>query len=359
MTSSGAYTKQKMNPDSHPRIIISRTDNIGDVVLALPMAGAIKKAIPGVYIMFLGKPYTRDVIKMSQNVDEFVDWEEIKSQNKKEQILSFKKLKADYIVHAFPVKQIARLAKISGIPKRIGATGRFYHWYTCNKLIALTRRRSNLHEAQLNLKLLKPFGITETYSLKEIIGNYQFEAPDVLPGEFRKLIDKEKFNLVLHPKSKGSAREWGMENYSGLISILPPESFKIFISGTKDDSEIIQKEIVSRHPSVTDLSGKLSITEFISFIAAADGMVACSTGPLHIAAALNKFAIGIYPPIKPMHPGRWAPLGNHASYLVSENKCSKCRKSLHCECIENITPEMVKQRLLEALKSGKQVVDII
>lgn len=67
----------------------------------------------------------------------------------------------------------------------------------------------------------------------------------------------------------------------------------------------------------------MNLKQFISFIAAADGLIAASTGPLHIAAALGKVALGIYPPIKPMHPpGRWAPLGKNASYLVLEKKAA-------------------------------------
>jgi len=49
--------------------------------------------------------------------------------------------------------------------------------------------------------------------------------------------------------------------------------------------------------------------EFVSFIAHADGMIAASTGPLHIAAAMNKIALGIYAPMRPIFPTRWAPLG--------------------------------------------------
>jgi len=50
--------------------------------------------------------------------------------------------------------------------------------------------------------------------------------------------------------------------------------------------------------------------------------------------------------IKPMHPGRWAPLGKNADYFVADKECSKCKKSVHCECMENIQPESVKNKLL-------------
>lgn len=359
MKSSGHYTKRKKINKRNPRIIISRTDNIGDVILALPMAGAIKKAIPGAYILFLGKSYTKDIVEMSENIDEFVDWEEIKNLDTHAQIKSFKNLNADYIVHALAVKQIAILAKKAGIRKRIGTSGRIYHLKYCNKIIFFTRRRSKLHESQLNLKLLRAFGIKRPFALQDIIQHYGIVPPNSLPDKYRDMIDNTKFNLILHPKSKGSAREWEINNYTELISLLPKDKFKIFVTGTESETEIIQSGIINKHPEVINLSGKLSLLELISFIANADGLVACSTGPLHIAAALGKFAIGIFPPIRPMHPGRWAPVGTNAIYLVVNKKCNKCRGNKPCECIQSITPEMVKNKLMELFKPDSAFVDII
>ncbi|MDR0603875.1 MAG: hypothetical protein LBG80_06185 [Bacteroidales bacterium] len=89
------------------------------------------------------------------------------------------------------------------------------------------------------------------------------------------------------------------------------------------------------------MSGKLSLQELICLINAADALVACSTGPLHIAAALNKLTIGIYSPIRPMHPGRWAPLGKNVHVLALDKKCNICRKTLDCQCIRSITPQQV------------------
>lgn len=59
------------------KIIISRTDNIGDVVLTLPMAGTFKSKFPGSKIYFIGKTYTAPVIISSQFVDEFIDRETV------------------------------------------------------------------------------------------------------------------------------------------------------------------------------------------------------------------------------------------------------------------------------------------
>ena len=77
---------------SNPVIIISRTDSIGDVVLTLPMAGIIKQHLPQSRIVFLGRNYTKDVIALSEHVDEFVSYDDVLKLNSSEQIETFKKL---------------------------------------------------------------------------------------------------------------------------------------------------------------------------------------------------------------------------------------------------------------------------
>jgi ADP-heptose:LPS heptosyltransferase len=202
-----------------------------------------------------------------------------------------------------------------------------------------------LHEAQLNLALLSGLGINKGFPVEEIPDFYGLTRVLPLHDKHRALLDDEKCNLILHPLSFGSAREWGLDNFKKLASLLPAEKFRIFITGTEKEGEIIRESGIFNLPHITDLSGKFSLAELISFIAAADALVAASTGPLHIAAALGKHAIGIYPPIRPMHPGRWAPLGENADFLVTEKDCNDCRKGDSCLCMKAIKPETVASLL--------------
>jgi ADP-heptose:LPS heptosyltransferase len=334
------------------KIILSRTDSIGDVVLTLPMAGVLKKYLPGCHIIFLGKSYTKPVIEACENIDQFLDWDEFQMPDARCRI---EDLNADIIVHVFPDRTICKLAKKAGIPLRIATSHRWFTPLYCNELLHFSRVNSDLHEAQLNLKMLEPLGIKTEFSLTEIpeyygltklasvkaIGN---NNPSSLIRNPSSVI---RHSLILHPKSKGSAREWGLENFSGLIELLPKEKFKIFITGTMEDGLLMKGFLEKNKEKVTDLTGKLSLSELISFIAASDGMVAASTGPLHIAAALGKHVIGLYAPMKPIYPRRWAPLGKNADYLVFDKEgCTDCKRIADCTCIRNIKPEEVAGKLV-------------
>lgn len=323
------------------KILLSRTDSIGDVILTLPMAGVLKHNYPNCEIFFLGRKYTKDVVLCCSSVNHFLDWDEIQKDD--DPLRFFKQEKFDAIVHVFPNKSIAQLAKQAKIPLRIGTNRRYFNLIYCNKLVNLSRKNSHLHESQLNLKLLTKLNISYSFSLKELGEFLNFNRLPALGENFISLIDPKKFNLILHPKSKGSAREWSAENYIELCNNLPPEKFKVFVSGTKEEESEINEKILSHCQNAISVVGKFKLSEFISFIDACDGLVACSTGPLHIAGALGKRAIGLYPPIKNMTPSRWAALGPRAINLTgpSKNGCSVkiCNKNKKCDCLNLIKPK--------------------
>lgn len=309
-------------------------------MLTLPMAGWIKKKYPACKIYFLGSAYTKEIIALSEYVDEFIDYTELKKRSQTDQIGFLKSLKVDAIVHVFPVKEIAQLAKQAAISLRVGTTSRIYHWFTCNKRVALSRKNSDLHEAQLNIQLLGFLNMETNVSLKDISEMYGFTKIPNASENMLRLIDKTKFNLILHPKSRGNGMEWGLKNFDALIKLLPEEKYKIFLSGTEEEGKLI-KDLIQGNPSVTDLTGKFALKEFIAFINCCDGLVASGTGPLHLASALGKRTVGLFPSRRPIHPGRWKPIGINASYLVFDANCEKCRKGENCDCISRIDPKQV------------------
>lgn len=290
-------------------ILISRTDNLGDVMLTLPVCGALKQKFPHLKIGFIGKAYTRALANACAHIDFFIDKADLTQH--KTQLSDYK---ATTIVFIFPDKEIARLAARANIPVRIGTSHRWFHWLYGNKLLHFSRKESPLHEAQLNMKLLAPLGITEDISLQEIPSLYGFTARETpLPVTL-----SVKKIIIIHPKSKGSAKEWKLAYYFELIKKLNPNEYSVWVTGTSAEGEKIKKEMPHffENGLATDLTGKLSLEQLIYFISKAHTLIACSTGPMHIAAALGINAIGIYPPMRPLHPGRWAPLGAKAKVFL-------------------------------------------
>ena len=336
-----------MSPETRPTFLVSRTDAIGDVVLTLPVAGRLKQQFPGCRVVLIGRTYTAPVAAACPWVDDFLNLDELLQLPESAQLTTLRAYAAAAIVHVFPNKALARLAQKARIPVRIGTRNRWLHWLTCNRLVALSRRHSPLHEAQLNLQLLAPLGLTRNLPLTEVAALVRLRAVESLPLPLQVLVETRRpgqLNVILHPRSRGSAREWGLDNFGHLARLLHQAGHRVFVTGTAAEGEELTTWL---HQHVgflaADLTGQLSLPQFLAFIAAADGLVAGSTGPLHLAAALGRHALGLYPPIRPMHPGRWRPLGPHAEFLVFDKPaCADCRiRPMACACIRAIEPRAV------------------
>lgn len=328
------------------RVIISRVDNIGDVVLTIPIAGFIKQHFPQAQIWFIGKKYTKAVIESSENIDNFIDFDYLSSVSKTKAVKLLRNIKADTIIHVFPNSKLSYLSFRAGIPNRIGTSRRWHHKLFLNKTLNISRRKSELHEAQLNLLLLQNaipnFQLPE---LSEIPEFYNYQNINPIPERLVHVIEKNRLNVILHPKSKGSAREWGLDNFSQLIRKADLNKYHFIICGTKEEAAQMEGFLNFFSKTTTNLTGQLNLSEYISLINSCDALIAASTGPLHIAAACGIRAIGIYAPMKPIYPTRWAPLGKKATFLVKDATCNDCKKNENCHCIRSISPEMVLEKL--------------
>ena len=281
-------------------LAIARTDSIGDVIVTLPLCGFIKKHSPNTRIVFIGRSYTQAIVEACPYVDEFLNFDKHAESN----------LNVDACVFAFPDGEVMKWVKAQGVKKRIATGSRIASWKFSNNRVFFSRKNSDLHESQLNFYLLRPFGVEDIPSLEEIrlwhVLKPQVESPIQL--------EPNKRSVVFHMLSKGSALNWSLHQYQELASLLPPADFNIYITGTEEEGVRIRKDF--RFDShIIDLSGKLSLPQLIAFISSCETLLAASTGPLHIASAVGIRAIGLYPSKRPMHPGRWMPLGAKATHL--------------------------------------------
>lgn len=323
-------------------ILISRTDSIGDVVLTLPLCAKLKQLFPEAKLSFLGKTYTKAIIESYTAVDNFIDWSALETKSDTEIIEYFKLEKFDTVIHVFPNKRIGKLLKSAGVKNRIGTSHRLHHWLTCNIRPNFTRKKADLHEAQLNFKLAQPLGIQSVPTHEELIASTQFFKPQKtkLPTELQAFLKKDGKTVILHPKSQGSAIEWPIDKYIQLAEKLVQKGDKVIFTGTEKEGAQFREKI-AKSDNIFDSTGLLSLEQLITLIGAADALVACSTGPLHIAAFSGIKAIGFFSPRRPIHPGRWQPIGEKATFLVFDSNCLQCAKGEHCHCIEKISINQV------------------
>ncbi len=332
--------------------LICRTDNIGDVVLTLPITAYLKQHYPEIKISFLCRSYAASIVKACGSVDHVITLESLVNP-----VGFFRASGIDTIIFAQPHKALAIAAHKAAIPNRIGNTHRnFFHWLHCNYRVRFHKAKSDYHEAQLNFEFLRPFGINIVPARSEIPNLYEFKIP--ADPVVQQSLAEHRFNVILHPKSNGHGREWPIEHYIALAQMLSEEkNIHLWITGSVAEGQWIAENAAQLFalPNVSNVCGKFTLDQLTAFIQGVDGLVASGTGPLHISAAIGQRTLGLFPPTPSMHPGRWAPLGKRAQVLCQSVSCKGCKdiKTATCDCMRNITPESAVAIILEWLNQTK------
>jgi heptosyltransferase-3 len=308
------------------RIAIARTDSIGDVMVTLPLCGYIKKKSPQTHVIFIGRSYTQAIAEACSYIDEFINFD-LKDQFT---------LNADAVVFAYPDKHVMQWVKTQPVPIRIATARRVQSWLYANNRIWFSRKNSDLHESQLNFHLLKPFGVNTIPTMKELVELQTLNTKTNNPIS----IDPNKHSVIFHMLSKGSAKNWPMSQFAKLAELLEKHNCHIYLTGTEQEGNKIKSEFPLNN-NITDLTGTLSLPELIAFIQSCDCLIAASTGPLHIAAACNINAIGLYPITKPMHAGRWAPIGKKVS-IIEDSSSSDQQLEIQVKTVFDKIIEVLK-----------------
>ncbi len=314
---------------NNKRVLVSRTDSIGDVILTFPMCVWIKKKFPSATLIFLGDTYTRPILECLPEIDEIMEWSTLQQMPEASKVDLLRAQKIDVCLHVFPRRELASLVRKAKIETRVGTSHRSYHLLTCNHRLNFSRKNSDFHEAQLNFELLKPSGITDLPSMEEINQWITaFQIPSIsLPEMIEKMLEKDSKKIILHPKSQGSAMEWPIEKYVELAQALLEKGYAVYFTGTEADG-VGFRSLIPQHENCFDTSGKMTLSELIVFISKCDQLIACSTGPLHLAGVLGLKTIGFFSSRRPIHPGRWQPVGKDIHVLVNEKE-NPMKKSVH------------------------------
>ncbi len=313
---------------NNKRVVIAKTNHIGDVVISLPMVSMIKRQYPKARIIFMANGRACDVAKLQSGVDEVRDWQAILKA--KSPVKALKSLKADVFIHASPCKTMAKIVRDADVPHRVGSLYRAYHWLTCNHLANISRNPL-LNKRVLDIHYLKALSIDTDVSERELPYLYKLKKKP-LKRSLNSLLDKKKFNLVVHPSLITAKSQWPTSAYVSLINSLNSKRFNVILSGTKEDKVKYQQSLLDKCPNAIDAMGQMNLYDYFIFLSYVDGIVAGSTGPLHMGNAQGIYTLGLYDHNK-RYIKRWQPIGDKSKILSSKKGIAK------------ITVEAVKKQL--------------
>lgn len=341
--------------NSLKKVIIVRTDRLGDAILSTPVATAIKECYPQAEVCMLVNSCIADIIQVHLDIDDIiVDDLTYESSKPKGLFRLSEELRArnfDAAVVLHPTFRLTATIFLAKIPLRVGTGFRWYS-FLFNKRHFEHRKYSQKHELEYNLNLAEKIGAR----LNRV--EFRFQIPRVAQNKIRHfLVEHGLLNgnpkIIIHPGSGGSAKDWRPEYFGQLAQkLINTLGANIFITGSKNEKHL--EQIIHRRTQNQSIpmTGKLSLLELGALMQESDLFISNSTGPLHLAVALDTPIIGLYCPIRTCRPERWGPYGQSKNVIISQKEdCSKCfnQKSRFCSCMDNITVEQVYHKVEQNL----------
>lgn len=351
------------------KVLINRTDAIGDCLLSTPLARLWKEKHPDAHITFLVSPRMGDLIKLCEGVDDVLVFDPKWSLYKKVSFLkkAFKENRWSHFIHLGGSFFPTFFAFLKGVPQRGGLRSKIFSFLFLNKGLRQSRSIVAMHESNYNMALGAPFNIhfnydkRSSYCPKINITDEQAKEELIISR-----LPRDRKLILIHPGMSGHTLNWSSRNYGRLIERLHQnlgEEYHFVVSFTPSDEAYLvglrdylsQNSHLESFVSFYDGSVR-GLIAFTCLLKNACLFVGPSTGTTHLANALGVPQIGIYSPIKVQSVLRWGPFerNNQVKILVPDVVCGESKTCAGPSC-----PYYECMSKIEVAQAFKAAMDIL
>ena len=314
--------------DNKKEFLIARNDKIGDFMLIWPALAWLKKNIPNAHIVCIVSQSSSELAQQCPYVDNYyidMDYKSLKQ--------SLSKYHFAASIAFFSTFRIGFLFKNLNIPVRIAPKTKIAQYFH-NYRVKQNRSKSEKPEFEYNIDLV--------YELFNILNHDEIldadDAPfwildsEKLNNYKEQFIQEHKINLdkkiiFLHPGSGGSSKTLSLDQFIELCEGLRNfDDYNFIIHCAKNDTEKAEYILknIANNVKIQKIKDSANVTQMVNNIACSDLFIAGSTGPLHIAGALNKKTVGFYPSKKSSTSLRWQTINNfHKRLSITDTNRDK------------------------------------
>lgn len=301
------------------KILFFKLGAIGDVLMTTPLVRQLRKNYPEARMDYLVGKSSSAVLRHNKNIDKVMDFDE--STFLKLRIRDYLKLVKDIrkghydMIFVLDKHWIFNLASLlAWVKKRIGFR-RGIEGIFLTKNISRSMAR---HEIFYYLDLAKLTGLEPDYSdtgMDFIIAEKDRKTASAL-------LKKKKLDAFIavansggnNPADKNPVRKMPDSLFADILRKITRKNKVAFI-GTKDERGYYERFLLNKN--CHNLAGLTSLAEAAAIMKKAKLVVTTDSGPIHLAAAVNKRIISIF---GPTNPARKAPLHKESTALWKDQE---------------------------------------
>lgn len=334
---------------AEPRFLVSRTDRAGDLILTLPVFRELRKCFAEAHIVAHVRSYTAPLLKLCPEVDEIVIDDHYPAGLLSSPLnQAFQKLTIDHCFIVHPAGRAILAAWRAGISRRSGRASNIWQ-VLLNDRHVQKRSRNEKHEFCYNLDLLSRTVTNIDYSPYHFMLTDEQRAAGAAAIKNLGLLRP----VVIHPGHGGSAHNISTGRYAELAEMLIKQGQSVLISLGPGEEKLKSFFEPCKSDKLNFLCNVPDLAALAEVFSACAAFVGGSTGPLHLAAALQLPTVAFFPPVAAMTPKRWGPVGNRSLVLKPDmsycnGRCDNCASK---GCMASIALEPAQEWLLKELKA--------
>ncbi|RJO65144.1 MAG: lipopolysaccharide heptosyltransferase II [Candidatus Omnitrophota bacterium] len=329
------------------RILIVRTDRIGDVLLSTPVIKALRQAYPCAYIAMTVAPYAADIVEGNPYLDEIIIF--AKESRDKGLIGNFRfvrrlrrqKFDVCFVLH--PTTRLHLLMYLARVPRRVGYNRKL--GFLLTDRIVHKKQTGEKHESEYSLDVIRYLGIEADDNNPFMPIRQESEAWAETQLQNAGIRSDDKI-LAIHPGASCRSKLWPEENFASVCDQLTERvGFKVVVVAGPKDTEIAERILARMRHRAVNFAGKTSVSQLASLLKRCSLFISNDSGPVHIASALGIPVVAIFGRSQNgLSPVRWGPLGEKSAVLRKNVGCVECLAH-NCKkefaCIRAITPDDV------------------
>lgn len=323
-----------------PRILISRMSAVGDTILTLPVACALREKFPHAYLGWVVEKRAATVVRHHECLDQVIELERgwfTSLAAMRHVRRTLRPFRFDISIDCQGLTKSALACWLSGARHRIGCRGKhgceLSPWLN-NRLI----EPRSPHLTDRTLELLAPLEIQQPRV------QWRFPLDATAVEKANQIISQ--FSLtdgyaVINPGANWDSRRWDMKRFAAVARHLGGEHGVPTVIVWGGEQELSwAREIAAISAGHAYLAPPTSLQELGALIRGARLFLSADTGPLHLAVAVGTQSIALHGVTRPEDSG---PHGRpHIALQVEYEPMSRRRrKKADNRAMLKITSEMV------------------
>jgi len=314
------------------RFLIVRLGALGDVVHAIPVAAALRRAFPAARIDWLVSAKHRDILDLVPVIDRRLTVNDRgDASGGMSRVAAIRELRAGRYDVALDLQGLIKsavLARASGAARVVGFSPRyarerlarlFYTDVYHPGADGLYDPRETRHVVTINLGLLRVLGVTAAdpeFPIAQVESEAARAASRQTGGRY----------ALLNPCAAWPNKRWPPERFSMVAAELRARHGLMSVVLWGPGEEALAAAVVEAADGAAVLAAKTSIADLVALARGAALMVSGDTGPTHVAAAVGTPVVGIYGPTRPARNGPLSP----DDITVSRDAVCQCHHRRRC-----------------------------